>query len=191
MRLFVALNLPDALRERIDAEVLAPLREQVPAVRWLRPAFLHVTLAFLGERSDAEERNAEGVVHEIADGRGPLAVTLRGLGVFPSPDRPRVVWMGVADPTPVRALHRAFERERARLGLPAEGRAYHPHVTLGRVPRDISADARTALVQALETVQFEAATTLRSVDLMRSEPTPAGARYTALAVAPLNAPEAR
>ncbi len=56
MRLFVALNLPPELRMRIADEVIAPLGERLPRVRWVRPETLHVTLAFLGERSDAEAR---------------------------------------------------------------------------------------------------------------------------------------
>ena len=191
MRLFVALNLSDELRARIAAEVLAPLREQLPRVRWVSADTLHVTLAFLGERSEDEAREAHVVVREVAAARAPLRVTLTGLGVFPGPARPRVIWLGLADPGPVRDLHRAFERERARLGVPAEGRAYHPHVTLGRVPPPAESAVRAALAPALAALDFEATVTLGSLDLMRSEPTQAGARYTTLLAAPLSRPEAR
>jgi 2'-5' RNA ligase len=185
VRLFVALNLPADLRERIDAEVMEPLRTRVPGVRWVRPETLHVTLAYLGERSDAEAREAAAAVRDLAGRRVAPQVMLRGIGVFPNADRPRVVWLGIVDPAPVRELHRAFERERARLGLPAEGRAYHPHVTLGRVPPDAEAAAREPLAEVAAAVSFEATVTLPSVDLMHSEQTPTGARYTALAVAAL------
>lgn len=183
MRLFVALNLPDDVRARIDAELLEPLRSSTRGVRWVRPEMLHVTLAFLGERSDTEAREASRVVDDLARGRAPLRVTLRGLGAFPSVDRPRVVWLGLDDPTSVRQLHRAFERERARLGVPAEGRAYHPHVTLGRVPGE-SPTLTAALAQGLPLHDFQADVTLASVDLMRSETTPAGLHYSVVNAAP-------
>ena len=191
MRLFVALNLPDAVRERIDAEVLTPLRGRLPGVRWVRPESLHVTLAFLGERSEAEAREAHAAVRDAAGTRGPLQVALTGLGVFPAPDRPKVLWLGLADPAPVRELHRAFERTRARLGVPAEGRAYHPHVTLGRVPPTVEADVQRDLDTALAGLSFTADVTLESLDLMRSQPGQAGPRYTTLLAAPLNRMESR
>ena len=191
MRLFVALNIPDEVRARVASEVLAPLMERLPQVRWVRAETLHVTLAFLGERSDAEAREAHVVVQEVAGARGPVRATLTGLGVFPAADRPRVLWLGLADPGPVRDLHRIFERERARLGVPAEGRAYHPHVTLGRVLAPADPGLRAALPQALEEIRFEASATLASLDLMRSEQTAAGSRYTTLLAAPLSRPEGR
>lgn len=186
MRLFVALNLPDEVRTRIDAELLEPLRASTRGMKWVRPDMLHVTLAFLGERSEVEAREAARVVEELAGSRAPLEVTLSGLGAFPSIDRPRVVWLGLEDPTGVRQLHRAFERERARLGVPAEGRAYHPHVTLGRVqgaPGSLSA----VLAQGLPIHDFRAGVTLGSIDLMRSESTAGALRYTVLTSASFDA----
>lgn len=183
MRLFVALNLPDDVRARIDKELLQPLREVTRGVRWVLPEMLHVTLAFLGERSDIEAREASRVVEELAHGRSPLRVTLHGLGAFPSVAKPRVVWLGLEDPTGVRQLHRAFERERARLGVPAEGRAYHPHVTLGRVPGE-SPTLCEALAPELPLHEFQAEVTLTSVDLMRSENSSSGLTYSVVTTAP-------
>lgn len=191
MRLFVALNLPGAARERIATELLSPLAEQVPGVRWVLADTLHVTLAFLGERTEAEARDAERMLRELADGRAAPTVTLRGLGVFPDVEQPRVVWLGIEKPADVRTLHRAFERERARLGLAAEGRAYHPHVTLGRVPPEIAPTAAAPLAKALERSEFEMKVQLASLDLMVSELTPAGPRYTVLADVPLVPQEVR
>ena len=191
VRLFVALNLPDDVRARITREVIDPLRARVRGVRWVRDDMLHVTLAFLGERNEAEAREAHAVVREVATSRDPIQVTLSGLGVFPNAAKPRVLWLGLADPNPVRELHRVFERERARLGVPAEGRAYHPHVTLGRVAQTPETAASEDLAAVLAAVQFEATVTLSSLDLMRSETSPAGPRYATLLAAPLSRAEGR
>ncbi|CAA9578887.1 MAG: 2'-5' RNA ligase [uncultured Truepera sp.] len=186
MRLFIALNLPTELRACIATDVLAPLRAQLPNVRWVDKETLHITLAFLGERSEAEAREAHTVVHEMAATQELFKVSLTGLGVFPSPARPRVVWLGLTDSAPVHALYRVFKRKRARLGVLAEERrAYHPHVTLGRVPPYAGGEARDILVPALAKLEFEAPVTFRSLDLMSSELTPKGARYTVLLAAPL------
>jgi 2'-5' RNA ligase len=189
MRLFVALDLPSEVRQRIADEVVEPLRGTLRGVRWVQTDVLHVTLAFLGERSAREAEEARVAVRALAEGRSAARITLQGLGVFPERERPRVIWLGVRDPAPVRDLHRAFERSRARLGVPAEGRAYHPHVTLGRVPAGAEADVREALAPALAAVRFEAEVTLDAVQLMQSELTPAGPRYTTLYSASLGRPE--
>ncbi len=191
MRLFIALNLTAELRAHIATDVLTPLRAQLPDVRWVREETLHITLAFLGERSETEVREAHTVVYEIASMHEPFKASLTELGVFPSPARPRVVWLGITDPTPVRELYRAFDCKRLRLGVPAEKRAYHPHVTLGRVPPHLGREARDTLAPALATLGFEARVTFRSLDLMRSELTPKGARYTVLLAAPLTRREDR
>lgn len=85
MRLFIALNLPAELRRRVAADVLAPLRRQLPSVRWVREETLHVTLLFLGERNEAEAHEARAVVREVAAKHKPFEVFLGGLGVFPGP----------------------------------------------------------------------------------------------------------
>ena len=191
VRVFVALNLDDALRARIETELLEPLREMVPGVRWTPRENLHVTLAFLGDRSPQEVRDVEHVLRDVAADRTAFDVRLSGLGVFPNASKPRVVWLGLEDPSYVRALHRSFERERGRLGVAAEGRAYHPHVTLGRVTGAGDGPTRAGLARALSTVNFEATVRLTSVDLMQSDLTPAGSRYTRLVAIPLEPPEER
>lgn len=188
MRLFIALNLPPELRARIAVEVLTPLRARVPGVRWVREETLHITLAFLGERSEADAREARAAVREVAATQRPFHVSLTGLGIFPGLARPRVVWLGLSDPTPVHELHRVLEPKRSRLGIPAERRAYHPHVTLGRVPPHAGREVRNTLVRALGAVKSGVPVTFGSLDLMSSALTPQGARYTVLLAAPFTAP---
>lgn len=191
MRLFIALNLPAELRSRIATDVHEPLRAQLPGVRWVREETLHVTLLFPGERSEAEAHQAQGVVREVAAARKPVAVSLGGLGAFPSPQRPRVVWLGLGDPTSVQKLHRALEREHTRLGLAPDGRTYHPHVTLGRLPQKAGYQVGGTSAPTFTTVQFEAPVTFSSVDLMSSELASSGPRYTTLLTAPLSCCEER
>lgn len=191
MRLFIALNLPAELRSRVAADVLAPLRGQLPGVRWVREETLHVTLLFLGERNEAEAQEARAVVQEVAAKHKLFEVSLAGLGAFPGPARPRVVWLGLESPSPVQELHRSLMREHARLGVPLEGRAYRPHVTLGRVPPPAEAAVSKALGPALAAVRFEVPVTFGSVDLMKSELTPRGPRYSVLLSAPLGRHEER
>lgn len=187
VRLFIALNLPAEVRSRVATEVITPLQAQLPGVRWVREETLHLTLLFLGERDEARMRE----VREVADGCQPFGVSLCGLGAFPIRARPRVVWFGIAEPVPVKALFGSLERERERLGAPAEGRPYTPHLTLNRVPPYAQRVVQAALAPALAAVRFKAAVTFTSLDLMHSELTPWGPRYTALLSAPLGGRKTR
>src|SRR5258708_36298678 len=94
MRLFVALEIPSAVRENLTA-LLKSLRAVSPQTRWVRPENLHVTLKFIGE---APETKLAAIRGALAAARSDQPVTLdfRGLGFFPNDKHPRVFWAGIA-----------------------------------------------------------------------------------------------
>lgn len=189
LRLFVAIDLPDEVKALL-AEIQSRLRAHTTALHLSDPSGTHLTLKFLGnvaaERVDAV---AEALRLAAAASR-PFALRTADLGVFPNPRRPRVVWLGVAgDLAELSRLKDAVEATIAPLGFPAEARPFSPHLTLGRSPKQpIGADllAIAAAVGATE-VPRVAHFGASEVVLMRSEPTPRGARYTPLAAARLDA----
>jgi 2'-5' RNA ligase len=133
-RLFLALELPVALRNRL-AECARELAAEFPELRATAEADLHLTLVFLGERSPA---SALAVAERLAElsWAGPVRLQIRGLGVFPSRGAPRVVWAGVEDPSGrAAALQRSLaESMQDLLGLAPEP-SWLPHVTLARPRR--------------------------------------------------------
>lgn len=177
MRLFVAVNLPDAVRERAW-RASAPLRDRAFPVRWVGEEGLHLTLRFLGsvEREGASDVSA--ALEGAARGIGPLELRLGGVGAFPSLRDPRVLWLGVEGPPGLAALREAVEGAVAALGFGREEREFHPHVTLGRVRRGARRGALEGLAAAAGRVRPDAACTIDSVELMESETGPGGARYT-------------
>ena len=126
MRLFVGLDLPDLLRERLTA-----LSGSLSGARWTPPENLHLTLRFIGEtRRDA----AEEIDHALAALRGrPFSLTLSGTGVLHRAGRPSALWAGVEDREPLERLHNKIETALQRIGLPPERKRFQPHVTLARV----------------------------------------------------------
>lgn len=101
-------------------------------LKLVEPENIHITLRFLGEvpRSLAEE-----VAKALGKLRAePFNVLLKGLGVFPSPSRPRVIWVGIAEgAAELRLLHRQVEELLRPIGFGPEREAFTPHITLARV----------------------------------------------------------
>lgn len=132
MRLFVAVPLPEQAGAEV-ASVLANLRGLGWPVRWIRDEAPHLTLKFFGEvTSDRVDAIAEMLDFATRDMR-PVAMTLSGATVFPGPDRPRVLCLGVDAEPGLELLQDRIERGAEPLGFPPEGRPFRPHITLGRV----------------------------------------------------------
>ena len=176
--------MPAELRARIAADVLTPLQALLPDVRWVQEETLHVTLLFLGEHTQAEAEEAKVVVREVAATHEPFTASLGGLGVFPGPALPQVVWLGLNSAL-ILDLHRALGRERDRLGTPPGHRAFSPHITLGRLSPRAKTPMSDALGSVLAGARFTAPVAFGSLDLMQSKLTPEGPRYTPLLTASL------
>jgi 2'-5' RNA ligase len=132
MRAFIAIDLPDDVRNRLE-----DLQEDLPLGRLVDPDQMHLTLAFLGEQRD----NVIEEVHEALLGiRFPaFDLQLQGLGTF-GDRQPTVLWAGLRDATQVKALHDRILPALHGAGLPLERRRFRPHVTLARFDRTIQPD---------------------------------------------------
>jgi len=190
IRSFIAILLTDAVREAVAAAT-ERLRPLCGAVAWVPPQNLHVTLQFLGGQSEEGLVAAEAALADAAARSGPIEVTLHGIGAFPGLERPRILWIGLAHGAlEARALQARVADALAGQRFPREDRPWHPHLTIGRVfderrwRREAGPPLRRALAQAA-TTSFG---TLRvaEVALMRSDLSPAGARYTVRRLAALS-----
>jgi len=131
IRLFVALELPSDVRERLSG-----LQGGVAGARWTTQEQMHLTLRFIGEVD-------ENVGHDIDDAlagiRAPtFALELAGVGEFGGKN-PRALWAGVRANESLAHLQKKVETALQRIGLAAETRKFAPHVSLARLkspPRD-------------------------------------------------------
>lgn len=211
LRLFIAIEPPEAVRRRLAAmqgalkrQMQAP--EQPPGgaepqprrptrssfrppkadeVKWVAPEGIHLTLQFLGAVPEERVERITAALSEAAAGARPLHLEVKGAGGFPNARRPRVLWAGVAgDVEPLAALVADLGRRLAPLGYPPEERAFSPHLTLGR-----ARDQRgvPGLAGGLAQLSSEEGTIWRATEvcLFRSHLSPAGARYEVIARAPL------
>ncbi len=190
LRAFIAIELPASLRARIAQET-AWLQQAAgrQAVRWVSAENMHLTLKFLGDVSPDNLDLLKQVIGHEAGGHAPFDLTPHGLGCFPNPRRPRVLWVGLDAPPALEKLQRSLNLATARLGYPSEDRPFSPHLTLGRVSPHASSDALAALHNALENTQMQRMETVHITEicLLKSDLRPTGAVYSPLLRAPLGA----
>jgi 2'-5' RNA ligase len=188
LRLFVALDPPDAVRRRLAAiagEMRRLAGRAADEVKWVAPENVHLTLQFLGAVPEERVADVERAVAAAAAASRPLRLEVRGAGGFPSARRPRVLWAGVGgDVEALSALVGGLGRLLAPLGYPPEERSFSPHLTLGRA-RDgrgaLGLGGALAHASADEGVPWVA----DALTLFQSRLSPAGPRYQVLARAPL------
>ena len=189
MRAFVAIELPANLQALLGQEI-PRLQERLgtQSIRWVSPEAIHLTLKFLGEIDERTASSISETLDRICASTARVKYQVGGLGCFPNANRPRVLWIGVHETSgELLRLQTEVERGAAELGIGAEERAFHPHLTLGRVRRDASIGEMRILAQEL--LQLEVGSLgephLEGVSLIRSELRPSGAVYTRLHYAPV------
>jgi 2'-5' RNA ligase len=180
MRLFIAIPLPDEVRDRVAA--VQERLKKVPAdVAWVRSEKFHLTLKFLGEVPDEKVAPVADVLSAAVRKFAPFAASLHGLGAFPAMCSPRVVWVGIRDGRqPLAELAEAVDGALQAVGFVREQRPYSAHLTLGRVRSSGNLDAlvkRLALLKDLPFGDF----TVDHIDIIRSIMHPQGSEYQSLA----------
>jgi 2'-5' RNA ligase len=182
VRLFVALEIPSAVRENLAALInelrAADASSSKNKARWVRPENLHVTLKFIGNVDAGELDAIRAALAEVRSGSA-VELRFRGLGFFPNEKRPRVLWDGMEASPNLATLAADIDARLEKLGIPRETREFSPHLTLARFdPPGISAKLCAA---GLENAAREfGASRTGEFHLFESKTRPTGAEYTRL-----------
>ena len=165
------------------SSVLDELREIGKPVKPVAAHNLHITLKFLGDTDPEIVPEIEAIVNQAASSETAFQWTFRGVGAFPSPKRPSVVWAGIENAEPCIRMATQLNESLETLGFSAEKREFHPHLTLarikGRPPRELF-----DLLEQHENTFFGTGS-VNAIELIQSELTPEGPVYTMLLKAPL------
>ena len=129
MRIFVALDLDPAIRERIE-DFVEKIRDPAPDARWISGESLHVTLKFIGEEPDAVVSRMEASLQSIH--AEPFQLRFSGTGFFPTPRAARVFWIGIQAEEALGRLAKTINDSLAKIGIAKEDRTFSPHLTLAR-----------------------------------------------------------
>jgi RNA 2',3'-cyclic 3'-phosphodiesterase len=179
-RLFVGAQISVATANTLAgcAETLARrARDAGVELRWVAPANYHVTLAFLGWTGIDAIAAVSDALNAATAGEGRFSFRTTRLGAFPSLDRATVLWAGVEDPGPLSRLAGAIGDAMAGLGFRRDGRPYHPHVTIARLP--VSRAIREVVLPMAE--QMFGDTRIDAVTLYESETKSSGSVYREVA----------
>ncbi len=136
-RYFVAIPIPRELRQRLSF-----LRANLPDARWIAEEDYHLTLRFLGDCDGPTLTNLVSALDQIDE--TPFKVQPSTLETF-GHDRPRMIWLGIADNPSVTRLHQRVDAAARRVGLELDGRKFTPHITLARLSRTKPAQVAKAL----------------------------------------------
>lgn len=185
VRLFLGVRISVEAAEAIAGAARAmrdTARAEGLSIRWVPPENYHITLKFLGWMSEATIAGIADEIPEALAGARAFEIATAGLGVFPKPERARVLWAGARDSNGELAdLAEKVEGASERLGFAREAREFHPHVTIARFRRPASA---RVLLDAVSEQEFSRSL-VSSVVLFESVMKSDGSEYAVRRVFPL------
>ena len=181
IRAFLAFEVSNASKDWVENKKREIMEISKGAVRWVKKDNMHVTLHFFGKISEKTIRSLNFPLKDLAEKSQPFRLKISGLGVFPSRNNPRVLWIGlkeVGEKDNLRAFYAGLCNLLEAEALLTEKRPYRPHVTLGRVKKKRP-------LRLLPGALFEDRPDyrpfwVREVIFYRSELTPKGPVYQAL-----------
>jgi RNA 2',3'-cyclic 3'-phosphodiesterase len=151
MRLFTAIEIPAEIKLRLSA-LLDRLRP-FAKLSWSPPEHLHVTTKFIGEWPEARLEELNQILSAVPR-PGSIEIAVRGLGWFPNERNPRVFWAGIESGPELATLAQATEQSITALGISAEEREFHPHLTLARRRNPVPLDHLRKELAAIPSSDF-------------------------------------
>jgi 2'-5' RNA ligase len=177
IRAFIAIELPGKIGDQLRS-IKQSLANRITSgdVRWVKTANIHLTLRFLGNVREDTVANLGKGLDAVTENQSPFSLELNGLGCFPNPRRPRVVWVGLSGDTDrLSDLNKSVESMLESMGWEGERRKYHPHLTLGRVKKANKViEARFPWGSRISEGRID----VKAIHLIESGLLPSGAVYT-------------
>ncbi len=183
MRIFIAVELPDKIKEKIDT-LITYFKTQLPkqALKWVRKENLHLTIKFIGEFPEDEIPKIKTIIDEVLTNQSEFSFSIEGLGMFPNSDNPRVIWLGITGGDPLISIHQQLNLSLAQIGVKTDHRPLSPHLTIARVRQGIDRATLSQIGNSLSEFRVD---TLGSIivdhiTLFQSNLKPAGPHYKVL-----------
>lgn len=183
LRVFIAVELSSEHLASIK-NVQQHLKVIPLDAKWVEPHNCHITLKFLGQTRKVQIPAITAVTDELAKNLRSFSLDLAKVGVFPSIERPNIIWVGLSKGHDYLVeLAQELENRLEGLGLPKEHRSFHPHITIARLKTLRGAGKLPSLLQNI--VITSQPKVVDAITLFESSLTPEGPRYNVLHRSPL------
>ena len=192
LRLFIAIELPDAVKNELGRLIDALNAANTGAVQCVRPEGAHLTLKFLGNVDSSRVDTLSEAFTRAVGGHTAFSLRLGQTGAFPNLHRPRVLWVGIDSDTTalssLSTLQADVEDELADVGFAKDDREYNPHLTLARISRDSQPTSveRATGVHTSSPVNEHLEIPVTQISIMRTELHPDGAIHRRVLSIPLS-----
>jgi RNA 2',3'-cyclic 3'-phosphodiesterase len=186
MRIFIAISLAEKIRKRLSF-LQDRLKESNADIKWVSPKNIHLTLQFLG---NVEKNRLDQIMQclvQATEKHGRFYLSVKTLGVLPKLAYPRIIYVGVNDEKQAcQALQKSITEKMSKLGFEKDGRAFLPHITLGRVRSDKDKKALLGLIEKEKDFSIKFKIPINKITLFSSLITRQGPTYSILGEFPLS-----
>lgn len=186
MRLFIALDLPQSLKEELS-RLTAKLKKYDADTKWVEPQNLHLSFKFLGEVGDDKIKNIEEILITIGKKYKTLELNLEKFGFFPNEKSPRVFFVATDKEEELKKIYSSLEDALQNIGFKKEER-FESHITLARFK---SLKNIELLKKQIESITIKGKFPVNEITLFKSILKPQGPVYEKIFSAPLQGIEGR
>jgi len=178
VRSFIAVDVADSVILKRITDCQTELTRTGADLKPVEPENIHATLRFLGEVQVPLLDQVKSELAQVAF--QSFQVELRGVGAFPNPRRPNVVWIGITKGgDELQGIFSSLEPRLRELGFPADRKGFSPHITIGRVKSGRNREALYSAIMGMSDVEF-GSMTVESIRLKKSTLTPKGPIYSTI-----------
>ncbi len=185
-RVFIAINLPEEIKEKIIGEqrrIMHMIPEEIRenSVKWEKKENFHITLAFLGNTSENEIIAINKVIRETIHNFKLKAIEIKSKFIKLNSNNPKeqkIIWLEIERDKGIMVLAERIRNELKKANLFSDGKnKFYPHITLGRIRKwiwqSIDPEEMPTINDRIE-VSFLA----KEISLIESKLSPRGANYS-------------
>lgn len=175
-RIFIALNLPENIREEIQG-ISNKLAQKYEGIKWTDKECYHITLHFLGNLNLDKTDQVKMALQSLAGRFSDLEFVLENIGAFPGLTRARIIFLACRQTNGnfIIKLQQLIGEKMIALNINVDERSWQPHITLGRVKYG------TMNIPVNLAVKTKSNFVVSSFDLMESRLEPSGPIYSLIA----------
>jgi 2'-5' RNA ligase len=174
MRCFIAVNLPSEIKDYLNQIILELERKnQMMNIKWVNPEGLHFTLHFLGNIDEKQIEQVKEIISQSVKDKQSVEVEIGEIDGFPNLDQPRVLFISCREvgDNILKIIQEGIGKQLEKIGIEVDKRPWRMHITFCRLRRPRRIQNSKLKIKNL---RFR----VKSIDLMKSELSSEGAKYT-------------